>query len=45
MKDKTNPGTAAERPAGKKPYQTPRLTVHGRVDEITQSMLRIISRP
>ena len=24
----------------KKPYQTPELTVHGRVDEITQSITR-----
>jgi hypothetical protein len=40
MKDEANKRVAipAEslQPCAKKPYQTPQLTVHGRVDEITQ---------
>lgn len=35
---------ASAQPAAKKPYQTPQLTVHGRVEEITKFMLLFTSR-
>ncbi len=38
----TKPDSA--QPAAKKPYQTPQLAVHGRVEEITKFMLLFTSR-
>jgi len=40
--DKTvAPAEQSAQPTDKKPYQTPELTAHGRVDEITQVLLNI----
>ena len=45
MTDKNNnramPGQQPEPANAKKPYQTPALTAHGRVDEITKVLLAI----